>query len=109
MTGRGAAAGSHGLQAERTGLAWTRTGLGMLANAALLSLREVTRLGPTPAIVPAALAVLLALATILAAWHRTAVLRGSPLPTHLAPTRMVVLTGCSVVALALVAGGALLR
>lgn len=100
--------GPDGLQPERTALAWSRTALGVLANAVLLSLREVGAVGPALAIVPAALAGALALATVLFGRHREAVLRRTPLPSPLAATRAVVLMSCSVATLALVAGGVLL-
>jgi uncharacterized membrane protein YidH (DUF202 family) len=109
VTGTGGAAppGESGLQAERTRLAWSRTALGVLANAALLAVREVGAARPSAAMIPAALAAVVALATILVGWQRSLALRRSPLPTRLAPTRAVPLIGWSVVALAIVSGVAL--
>jgi uncharacterized membrane protein YidH (DUF202 family) len=93
-----------GLQAERTGLAWSRTSLAVGANAALLAVRELSHVGPTLGLVPAAMALLLAVATALYGVYRTRVLRGVPLPHPLAASRAVPLLGASVVVLAAVAG-----
>jgi uncharacterized membrane protein YidH (DUF202 family) len=105
--GGGAPPGESGLQAERTRLAWSRTALGVLANAALLSVREFGAARPTAALVPAVLATVVALLTILVGWKRSVALRRSPLPTLLAPARAVPLIGWSVVVLAVVSGIAL--
>ena len=96
-----------GLQAERTGLAWSRTSLAVGANAALLAVRELSHVGPTLGLVPAAMALLLALATAAYGVYRTRVLRGAPLPQPLAASRAVPLLGVSVVVLAVVAGSVL--
>jgi uncharacterized membrane protein YidH (DUF202 family) len=100
--------GSGGLQAERTELAWSRTSLGVLANAALLAVREIGAAGPGAAVAPIALAVVIAAATMVVARQRANTLRGSPLPARLAATRAVPLIGWSVVALAVLSGAALL-
>jgi uncharacterized membrane protein YidH (DUF202 family) len=106
--GGGPSPGSPGLQAERTELAWSRTSLGVVANAALLAVREIAVGGPGAATAPIALAVVIAVATIVVGRVRTNALRRSPLPAHLAPTRAVPLIGWSVVALAVLSGGVLL-
>ncbi|WP_433286844.1 DUF202 domain-containing protein [Pseudonocardia sp. CA-142604] len=93
-----------GLQPERTRLAWSRTALGMLANAALLSVREIGAAGLTAAVVPAALAVLIALVTVLVGRRRAALLRRSPFPARVAPALAVPVVGWSVVALVVVTG-----
>lgn len=93
-----------GLQAERTGLAWSRTSLGVAANAALLAVREITRAPLSLALVPAAFALLVAVATAVYGRRRTAQLRRAPLPSP-APARWAVpLLGGSVVVLGLLAG-----
>jgi uncharacterized membrane protein YidH (DUF202 family) len=97
-----------GLQAERTGLAWSRTSLAVGANAALLAVRELGHAGPSLALVPAAMALLVSLATAAYGVHRTRVLRNAPLPRPLAATRAVPLLGGSVVVLAVVACAVLL-
>jgi uncharacterized membrane protein YidH (DUF202 family) len=93
-----------GLQAERTGLAWSRTSLGVTANALLLAVREVShgRLGPASGV--AALALVLAGAVAVYGRRRTLRLRRAPLPTPLAADRAVVLLGGAVTVLALLSG-----
>ncbi len=97
-----------GLQAERTGLAWSRTSLAVGANAALLAVREIEHSGPALALVPAVMALLVSLATAAYGVHRTRVLRHAPLPRPLAAGRAVPLLGGSVVLLAVVSGVVLL-
>ncbi|MCD2194007.1 DUF202 domain-containing protein [Actinomycetospora endophytica] len=96
-----------GLQAERTGLAWSRTSLGFIGNAALLAAREISHAEVTLALVPAGLALVIAIATALYGRHRTRVLRHGPLPDPLAARRAVPLLGWSVVVLAVISGVAL--
>ncbi len=93
-----------GLQAERTGLAWSRTSLGAAGNAALLAIREISHTQVTLALVPAVLALVIAIATGVYGRHRTRVLRHSPLPEQLAATRAIPLLGWTVVALAVLSG-----
>lgn len=97
-----------GLQAERTGLAWSRTSLGVGANAALLAARQIGTDGLDAALVPAVLALLIAVATAVYGRHRTRRLRDAPLPDPLAATVAVPVLGGAVVVLALVSGGALI-
>lgn len=97
-----------GLQAERTGLAWSRTSLGVAANAGLLAVRQI---GPPPSVAglaPSVLALVLAVAVAVYGRRRTRRLRVAPLPSPLAPSRAVPLFGGSVVVLAVLSGVALL-
>jgi uncharacterized membrane protein YidH (DUF202 family) len=98
-----------GLQAERTGLAWSRTSLAVGANAALLAVRELSHAGPSLGLVPAAMALIIALATAAYGVYRTRVLRHTPLPRPLAASRAVPALGVSVVVLAVVACAVLVR
>ncbi len=97
-----------GLQAERTGLAWSRTSLGVAANAALLAVRELGRASLTPAVAVAVLALIIAGATAIYGRRRSAQLRYSPLPSPLAPRLAVPLLGWSVVALGVLGGVAVI-
>jgi uncharacterized membrane protein YidH (DUF202 family) len=93
-----------GLQAERTGLAWSRTSLGVGANAVLLAARELTHETWGPELIPAGLALVLAIATAVYGRRRSARLRHAPLPSPLAARLAVPLLGWSVVALAVLCG-----
>jgi len=77
-------------------LAWTRTSLAVLANGALLSLRD-----PRSAahFVAAGVAAVLALATYLIGVRRQRLLAKRPLPSHISPRRAVYLTGGAVIGL----------
>lgn len=97
-----------GLQAERTGLAWSRTSLGVAANAALLVVREVEHTSLSLALVPASLALLIATATAIYGRRRTARLRHAPLPTPLAPRWAVPVLGWSVALLGVLSGVAVI-
>ncbi len=96
-----------GLQAERTGLAWSRTSLGVGANAVLLAARELSHGTWGLSLVPAGLALALAIGTAVYGRRRTARLRRAPLPSPLAPRFAVPLLGWSVVLLAVLSGLAL--
>ncbi len=93
-----------GLQAERTGLAWSRTSLGVAANAALLAIRELGHAKLGLALVPASLALVLAVATAIYGRHRTRALRHAPRPAPLAPSRAVLGVGSGVVLLGILSG-----
>lgn len=96
-----------GLQAERTGLSWSRTALGVAANAALLAVREIGHARLSVALVAAVLAMLIAVATAVYGRRRTRALRHAPLPRPLAPSVAVPMLGWSVAVLGLVSGIAL--
>lgn len=96
-----------GLQPERTALAWSRTSLGVLGNGALLLVRDLDHYTGALRLVPAGLAVLIAVVTYLVGVRRQRVLRTRPLPCPLAPRRQVRLIGGSVVVLVVVTALAL--
>lgn len=93
-----------GLQVERTGLAWSRTSLGVAANAALLAVRELGHGSPGFTLVPASLAVVVAVATAVYGRRRTARLRRGRLPSPLAARFAIPLLGGSVVVLGVLCG-----
>ncbi|OBF71368.1 hypothetical protein A5750_02300 [Mycobacterium sp. 852002-51613_SCH5001154] len=91
-----------GSQAERTTLAWTRTSFAFLANGALLMIKNLHgSVGPT-AVIPAALAGAVALATFVIAVRRQRTLQRQPLPMRLTPRRQVYIIGTAVLALIVV-------
>jgi uncharacterized membrane protein YidH (DUF202 family) len=81
-----------GLQAERTGLAWTRTSLGLIANGFLV-LRSGVVGHDTPLIVAGALVIALAAAVALIGWRRhsriDAATRRGASPVDLPTVRLV--------------------
>jgi uncharacterized membrane protein YidH (DUF202 family) len=91
-------------QPERTSLAWTRTSLAVLANGALLSLRDTRS---ALHIVAAGIAGALALSTYLIGVRRQRLLARRPLPDRISPRRDVYLTGGSIIALILITALAL--
>lgn len=91
-----------GLQAERTTLAWTRTSLGLLANGALLLIRDFHGDAGPLGLAAVAAAAVLALSTYLIGVGRQRTLARRPLPERLSPRRQVYLLGVSVVALIVV-------
>lgn len=104
MTAPPSSPSDAGLQAERTGLSWSRTSLAVAANAALLAVREIGHASLALALVPASLALVIALATAVYGRRRTARLRHAPLPVPLAPRIAVPVLGWSVVVLAVLSG-----
>lgn len=93
-----------GLQAERTGLAWSRTSLAVAGNGALLGAREIAHpTEPTLALAAAVLAGLIAVAVAVYGRWRAAALRRAPLPCPLAAGTAVAVFGVALVVLALVA------
>jgi uncharacterized membrane protein YidH (DUF202 family) len=99
--------GVEGLQAERTSLAWTRTSFGVLANGALLMLKDFHSFSGPLRLVAAALAVILALFTYLVGIRRQRTLARRPLPRRITARRQVYLVGTSVLVLILLAALAL--
>jgi uncharacterized membrane protein YidH (DUF202 family) len=99
--------GVEGLQAERTSLAWTRTSFGVLANGALLTLKDFHSFSGPLRLVAAAVAVILALFTYLIGIGRQRTLARRPLPPRITPRRQVYLVGTSVLVLILLAAFAL--
>lgn len=89
----------HGLQAERTTLAWTRTSFAFLANGALLTLKDLHGSDGMAALIPAGLAAVVALITYLIALQRQRALGHRPLPTRITARRLVYLVGAGVLLL----------
>ena len=82
-----------GLQAERTSLAWTRTSFAVLANGALLMVRDIRHhsAGLGLGLASAAVAVVIAAVTYLIGVRRQGVLARRPLPPSITPRREVYL------------------
>jgi uncharacterized protein DUF202 len=83
-------------------MAWTRTSLAVLANGALLLLREIHGDAGALQLVAVGVAAALALATFLIGVNRQRVLARRPLPPRISPRREVYLTGVSIAALILI-------
>jgi uncharacterized membrane protein YidH (DUF202 family) len=98
----------RGTQPERTTLAWTRTSLAVLANGAILLLRDVHGEASAIQLVAAGIAAVLAVATYLIGLRRQRILARRPLPDRISPRREVYLTGVSIIALILISGLALM-
>jgi len=92
-------AAEGGLQAERTLLAWTRTSLALLANGALLMLRDLRNLPGRLGLAAVGLAVVIAAAAYAIGRRRQRVLTSRPLPHPLTPRVEVYLLGLSVLVL----------
>jgi uncharacterized membrane protein YidH (DUF202 family) len=94
-----------GLQPERTALAWTRTSFAVLANGALLMVRnlhgEVGFRGHNGSfrLFAVGIAIALALCTYLIGVRRQRILARRPLPQRMTPRREVHLVGISVLVL----------
>jgi Domain of unknown function (DUF202) len=85
-------------------LAWTRTSLAVLANGAILLLRDSHSGAGALQFVAAGVAAVLALTTYLVGVRRQRLLSQRPLPDRISPRREVYLTGGSVIALIVISG-----
>jgi uncharacterized membrane protein YidH (DUF202 family) len=93
---------ADGLQPERTALAWTRTSLAVLANGALLMMKDFHTFGDPFRLVAAGCAVVLALSTYLIGVRRQRTLARRPLPRRITPRREVHLVAASTLLLILI-------
>ena len=91
-----------GLQAERTALAWTRTSFAVLANGALLMLRDFGHHPSGLGLVAACVAIGLAFATYSIGVRRQRTLIRRPLPQRITPRRQVYMLGVFVFVLIVV-------
>jgi hypothetical protein len=96
-----------GLQPERTALAWTRTSFAVLANGALLMVRNFHGHNGAFRLFAVGLAVSLALSTYLIGRRRQRTLACRPLRGRITPRRQVYTVGISVLVLILVSALAL--
>ncbi|CAN5799476.1 DUF202 domain-containing protein [soil metagenome] len=80
-----------GLQAQRTSLAWTRTSFAVLANGALLMVRDIHHHEAGFGLVAGVVAVLVAAVTFLIGLRRQRRLATDPLPQSITPRREVYL------------------
>ncbi len=80
-------------------MAWTRTSLAVLANGALLLLRDTHS---ALHFVAAGVAAVLALSTYLIGLRRQRILARQPFPDRISPQREVYLTGVAIIALILI-------
>jgi len=94
-------------QPERTTLAWTRTSLAVLANGAILLIRDTHGKPSAPQLAAAGVAALLAISTYLIGHRRQRMLAQRPLPNRISPRREVYLTGGSIIALIVISAVAL--
>ena len=94
--------GRRETQAERTTLAWTRTSLGVLANGALLLIKDAHRDASAFRFVAAGFAAVLALSTYLLGVRRQRLLAKRPLPEGISPRQEVYLVGASIIVLILI-------
>ena len=91
---------------ERTVLAWTRTSFAFLANGALLAVKNLEGAHIVERLMPAFLAVAVALGAYLIALHRQRVLLQKPMPTRLTPRRQVYTVGIGALVLIVVTAAA---
>jgi uncharacterized membrane protein YidH (DUF202 family) len=89
----------RGLQPERTVLAWTRTSFALLANGALLTVKNLHGAAPLERLIPALLAAAAAACTYLIALQRQRTLQRRPMPAEITPGRQVYIVGIAVLVL----------
>jgi uncharacterized membrane protein YidH (DUF202 family) len=90
-----------GLQPERTALSWSRTSFAVLANGAVLMLRDVLEFTGSLRLLPAAMAALVAVLTATFGVHRRRVLSRYPLPKRITARRRIHIIGFAVIGLIL--------
>jgi uncharacterized membrane protein YidH (DUF202 family) len=88
-----------GSPAARTALSWTRTSFAVLANGALLMIRNLHGSTHLAGLIPAGMAAVVAACTYVIALQRQRTLRHHPLPTRIAPRRQVYLIGTAMLLL----------
>jgi uncharacterized membrane protein YidH (DUF202 family) len=89
----------QGSQADRTTLAWTRTSFAFLVNGALLMIRNLHGSVEPAGLIPALLAGVVALGTLLIAGRRQRTLQQRPIPARVTPRRQVYTIGTAVLVL----------
>ncbi len=89
----------RGLQPERTVLAWTRTSFALLANGALLTVKNLHGAAGLPRLIPALLAAAAAACTYMIALQRQRTLEQRPMPARITARRQVYIVGASVMLL----------
>lgn len=90
------------MTAERTVLAWTRTSFAFLANGALLAVKNLHGSDIPTRLLPAFLAVAVALGAYVIALRRQRVLQQHPIPKRLTPRRQVYTVGIGALVLIVV-------
>jgi uncharacterized membrane protein YidH (DUF202 family) len=88
-----------GLQPERTTLAWTRTSFALLANGAMLTIKNLHRADGLPGLIPALLAATAASCTYVIALQRQRTLEQRPIPARITPRRQVYMVGIATMVL----------
>lgn len=91
-----------GLQPERTTLAWTRTSFALLANGAMLTIKNLHSADGLRGLIPALLAATAASCTYLIALQRQRTLEQHPIPARITPRRQVYLIGIATMVLIVV-------
>jgi hypothetical protein len=80
-------------------LAWTRTSFALLANGALLTIKNVHRAEGLAGLIPALLAAAAASCTYIIALQRQRTLERRPIPAHITARRQVYVVGTAVLVL----------
>jgi flagellar biosynthesis component FlhA len=87
-------------------LAWTRTSFALLANGALLTIKNLHSEDGLPGLIPALLAATAASCTYVIALQRQRTLEQRPIPAQINPRRQVYIVGIAVMVLIAVTAGA---